>query len=819
MDKSSFFQLFNMLDDLCFILGEKENILAANKYAISTLGYSEDELIEMKISDFLLAFNKGEKDCNSLNIEGQDDSCLEMLCLRKDKVIPVITKREAGIWQNKKVIFLICKDVSKLVSANNRFSKAFNDNSSLMAISEIETGRYIEANKSFFEKTGYTREEVIGTKSSDLNLFVNIDDRNRVLSTFKKHGKVNNYEVKVRTKTGNILDGLFSIDTIDIENQKYLLTVMNDITETNEARRKIAESEANFRDLFNTLDDLLIILDKAGYVIYTNKATKMKLGYSEKELHSMHVLELHPQQYREEAQEIVGMMIMGKRDACPLPLQSKEGRLIPVETRIWSGIWNGEEVLFGISKDLSAQQAALDKFERLFDSNPSPIMVCKTDSLTITQVNNACKNIFKADESKFIGKRFIDFLSSDEMTAAEKILKMIKDTGKVDKLIIKIKTDENHFYGLVSADTITYMGERNTFIVLTDITELKESKEKVEYLSYHDTLTGVFNREFFEKCIKDIDNECNLPISIIMGDVNGLKLTNDVFGHYSGDKLLKSIANIFVNNCRAEDIAVRWGGDEFVLLLPKTSEKTVNEIQKRIKCACQKEKLDLGNDEIIHSISLGCATKENINESIIETMKIAERHMYNSKLLESRSMHNSIIESMKSTLYEKSHETQEHATRMTEISIMIGKALNLSEDELNQIKLFSMLHDIGKIAINNQILLKKGSLSDEEWIEMKKHSEIGYRIAQSTPELSHVASYILSHHEKWDGSGYPQGLSGEQIPLLSRIISVADAYDAMTQDRTYRKAMSKTEAIDEIKKCAGIQFEPRIAKIFVEIIQ
>jgi len=181
-----------------------------------------------------------------------------------------------------------------------------------------------------------------------------------------------------------------------------------------------------------------------------------------------------------------------------------------------------------------------------------------------------------------------------------------------------------------------------------------------------------------------------------------------------------------------------------------------------------------------------------------------------------KSMHSSIISSIQATLFEKSHETQEHAERLVELSKSLGKALSLTDKQMKKLALLSTLHDIGKMSIDDQILSKPGKLTDEEWSEMKQHPEIGYRIAQASPDLRSIADYILSHHERWDGAGYPQGLRGESIPLLSRILLVVDAYDAMTQDKHYRKAMSRKAAITEIMKNAGTQFDFKISKIFVE---
>lgn len=190
--------------------------------------------------------------------------------------------------------------------------------------------------------------------------------------------------------------------------------------------------------------------------------------------------------------------------------------------------------------------------------------------------------------------------------------------------------------------------------------------------------------------------------------------------------------------------------------------------------------------------------------------------MYRRKLLEHKSLHNSILASIKTTMFEKSNETEEHAERLAKMSRQLGQALGLSEEELVELELSSALHDIGKIAIDDRILKKPGKLTDSEWREIKRHPEVGFRIAQASPEFKHISEYILCHHERWDGKGYPQGIEGENIPLISRIIALVDAYDAMTEDRVYRKSVNIEEAIDEIKKNAGTQFDPHIARIFVE---
>ena len=299
-----------------------------------------------------------------------------------------------------------------------------------------------------------------------------------------------------------------------------------------------------------------------------------------------------------------------------------------------------------------------------------------------------------------------------------------------------------------------------------------------------------------------------------MGDSNGLKMVNDVFGHEEGDKLLKSIAEIFKSICVDDDIIARVGGDEFALILPCVSQEKMNLIISKIKQMC---KVGIG-DPISTSIALGAAIKTKKNQSIEEVYKLAEDRMYNNKLVESKSIRSSIIASLKKTLEERTHETEAHAQRLKELSTKVGKIMDLYDSELDELALLAMLHDIGKIAIPDYILEKPSSLSEDEWKIMKSHCQIGYRIAVASPELAHIASLILSHHESWDGTGYPQGLKGEEIPLLSRIIAVVDSYDAMTNDRPYHAAVASETALRELERCSGTQFDSCIVETVIEVI-
>ena len=351
--------------------------------------------------------------------------------------------------------------------------------------------------------------------------------------------------------------------------------------------------------------------------------------------------------------------------------------------------------------------------------------------------------------------------------------------------------------------------------LIIDISDRKRKEEEILFLNYHDFLTGLFNRHFLELAKEQLDCMEQLPISIIIGDINGLKLVNDAFGHEEGDTLILETSKIITDCCRDTDIIARTGGDEFTILLPKTDGETAKDIMEGIRQRCEIYNNHLPSDSYSLNISLGFATKETEAQSLNGIVKIAEDFMYKRKLLEHKSSHSVIISSIKATMQERSHETQEHAERLTYLSKELGKSMNLTQQELDELELLATLHDIGKVGIADRILNKPDKLTAEEWIEMKKHSEIGYRIAMSSPDIAPIAEFILSLHERWDGAGYPQGMSGAEIPLLSRIVSVVDAYDAMTEDRPYRKAMAEAEARGELHRNAGIQFDRKIVEKFL----
>lgn len=376
--------------------------------------------------------------------------------------------------------------------------------------------------------------------------------------------------------------------------------------------------------------------------------------------------------------------------------------------------------------------------------------------------------------------------------------------------------DQVQYYEVGETDVIdNHKNKIGKLIVLHEFTNMQKVMKKLEYMTCYDQLTGLYNRGLFEIELERLNTARQLPLSIIVGDLNGLKMTNDAFGHSIGDQLLKKLSAILKVAMRTEDIIARTGGDEFCIILPQTTEPETIAIIERINKLCEQEV----DTPIKLSISWGHACKTSVAQDIQQVLKEADAGMYKKKLLESKSTHGEIVASLIQTLKESSFETNEHAERMRYMSSLLGRALQLSESQMDDLLLLALLHDLGKVGISDTVLDKPGKLTKEEWEIMKRHTEIGYHIASSSNDLSHIADDILSHHEHWDGKGYPRKLSGEQIPYLARIISVIDSYDVMTHERVYKKAISEDEAVAELKRCSGSQFDPNITSTFCNLLR
>ncbi|NLJ40171.1 MAG: diguanylate cyclase [Clostridiales bacterium] len=449
------------------------------------------------------------------------------------------------------------------------------------------------------------------------------------------------------------------------------------------------------------------------------------------------------------------------------------------------------------------------------------VMVIDQDR-NIEFLNPAASDLTGWATKEALGRNYKEVLvlsHEDESLDIEDSVEKAFLTGKDQKIgddVILISKNGRKYYVEEKAAPIPGAKGSPVGVVLTfrDVTEKKEHIKEIEYMSFHDPLTGLYNRRFFEAELKRLDTSRNLPISILSGDANSLKLTNDIFGHTFGDLLLKKAAEAMKDICRADDIIARWGGDEFMILLPKTDSEMAENIVQRIKSNISKQRVGA----IQCSISMGYDTKTQTSEDIIKTLRQAEINMYFTKTLERSGVMKGEFDNILEALYSGSGEEKRHSLSVSRLCGRLGKKLGLSNSDVTRLKKAGRLHDVGKVVLKPELLKAAYPLGPEDQAEMEQHSTVGYRILNYFDETRQFADVVLAHHENWDGSGYPEGIKGENIPLFARIISVVETYDRILHCRDKNKGGSNEKAIYVLKREAGIKFDPRITQAFIEML-
>jgi len=336
---------------------------------------------------------------------------------------------------------------------------------------------------------------------------------------------------------------------------------------------------------------------------------------------------------------------------------------------------------------------------------------------------------------------------------------------------------------------------------------------QIQNMQYRSELPGLFSRKYFIEALVKYDIDENLPISIIMGDINGLAIIDDSLGQSTVDEILSKIFLILKKISRKNDVVIGFSNGEFALILPKTNELKANEVVSKLRTL--KEKVGFID------VSISCNTKTKLNKDInlSEAVKEAVEELNKNRTTQKVSHENNTTNLIMEMLFEKNHREMLHSQRVSQLCERLAKKLGFDKGMVERIRKTGMLHDIGKIGIDEDILNKNDKLSDKEWLEIKKHPIIGYRILSASEEFLIHAKDVLQHHERIDGKGYPNGIKDNEISITAKIIAIADTYDALVSERTYKLPMNQESAIKEIIRCSDTQFDEEIVKAFVEMIK
>lgn len=503
------------------------------------------------------------------------------------------------------------------------------------------------------------------------------------------------------------------------------------------------------------------------------------------------------------ARELSGLLYKG--DPPVVPRLHKDRVLLDLRSV------SEEDDVFLLESVIASLRWKKKREAQVLDTVASPIWVLDRTGRFVF-ANRACRTIWGMEPENLLGRNIDEVVEPEIAGILGDGKNKVLETGEETR--IECLDGRGKWLDIILTPVNGERGMKGVAFAANDVTERKNVEAELKYISMHDFLTGLYNRAYFEEEMQRIDTKRHYPISVVICDVDGLKLINDTLGHEKGDELLKAAAGTIRKLFRASDLIARLGGDEFALILPQTDEQAA-----RVSCERIRHAVDQYNQEarnIPLSLSVGFATgTDPSGGGIKEIYNRADSNMYENKYRQSEGARKKIFNFFLDLVVEKGLIDHQQTLRLQRMAQLLGHAVGLGPDEIKSLLLLSRVYDVGKIVIPDSIISKDGALTEAEWEEVRRHAEIGGRIARFSPETDAIADYVVQHHERWDGSGYPQGLKGRDIHLYSRILAVVDAYQAMTSPRPYREPLSHEAVIEELEKAGGTQFDPRLVDIFV----
>ena len=642
----------------------------------------------------------------------------------------------------------------------------------------------------------------------------------------------------------------------------FVSTQVAMVIERKRIEEALRESEEQYRAIVENSHDAIYIFSE-NRIVYANQNLCTLLEVTSKEIEKINVLEYIHLEDKIAVYQYIEKQNLGKgtttssSSSCEARVISTKGNVKFIELNLNKILYKGKEAYLWAISDITERKAAeklqqalylisetvnssldLEKlyssvheiigklilaenfFIAIYDKNLDtvtfPYHVDEKDKNPGPRKNGngLTEYVIRTGQAVFVSEADHDHLIEQGTVENSGVL-------HVNWLGVPLRTSDDEVFGVLGVkthkDSAPYTQKDKDILSFVSnqvamAIKRKQDETRLQYLSFRDSLSGLYNRRYFEEEMRRMDQRRFGSVGLIVLDVDGLKLVNDMFGHDSGDKLLFNVATLLTSCFREEDVIARIGGDEYSILLHDANEEVVQAACERLNKRTLAENVDNNHPPL--SLSIGFAVSDDPSIPMSQLFKQADSNMYREKLARGKNAHQTIVQTVLKLLEERDFITEGHGDRMQKIVASIGEKCGLTLYELSDLCLFAQFHDVGKIGIMNSILLKPGKLTEEELKEMQGHSEIGHRIARSTPDLRPIADLILKHHEWWNGEGYPLGLAGTAIPLACRILAIADAYDAMTSDRPYRKAIGHEEAVAELRRYAGIQFDPELVKIF-----
>ena len=617
-----------------------------------------------------------------------------------------------------------------------------------------------------------------------------------------------------------------------------LTVLFRNITEAREMRQRLSQSEQRYRSLFEQNVDAVFMLDTSGRLIEANAACETLVGYTPDEIRGFVYLSLVAHQNHHETQLLFYRVMKGEAGRQEITLLHKTGRRVLADITKSPIFVDGSVVgVHGIAKDITEQRAAeqaLRESESLMrtiaEVSPVATTITRWDDGRILYANRHVSNLFGMDASvSLVGRSTRDVYARPEDRVRLRAALSGADLLQNQEFELR-GADGRLFWVHGSFQRMSYRGEEAIFSVYHDVSEgrrqLAEAREQAE----RDPLTGLWNHRAFharlEAATHETERTAGKTLAVAVLDLDNFKFFNDAYGHAAGDDVLRLVADSLRRVCRVDDVLARFGGDEFALLMPRARPgATPEELAFRLEADLAATGISFrpadGAGTIPISVSAGVALFPDEAATRLAVMQLADDRLLRAKTGAGqggpapalrRTLRETVagfpmLDALLAAVDNKDRYTRRHSEDVMSHSLAIARALGLSADTQHDIEVAALLHDVGKIGVPDHILRKPGTLTEEEFEAVKQHPRMGVVIVAAVPGLEATLDAVGHHHERWDGGGYPEGLSGEAIPLAARIMAVADAYSAMTTDRPYRKGMAPAEARQILQDGAGTQWD------------